>query len=88
MELETIVAIVVGVLVLAPALFFTWETSDGQGLALKAAKFLGLIASVFPLIGVALWRLRRDSESGYGQRCAVMAILGVFLMILSGTLGR
>ncbi len=59
MQLETIAGIVVGIIVLAPALFFTYETSEGQGVPLKLAK-----------------------------RCGVMAIIGVFLMILSGGLGH
>ena len=88
MQLETIAGIVVGIIVLAPALFFTYETSEGQGVPLKLAKFVGLVLSAFPLIGLVLWRLCHGSVTGYGQRCGVMALIGVFLMVLSGGLGH
>ena len=85
MELEQIGAIVIGIIVLAPAAYFTYDTSEGDGILMKAAKFLGLVASaaVWP-IGVVLWRFRSGYQSGYGERCGVMALIGLFLMILAG----
>ena len=85
LDLEDIARILVAVLVVAPAIVFTVETSEGNPILIKLAKFAGLVVSALPLIGYLLYRLG-DRESGYSGRCGVMALLGVFLMLLAGAM--
>lgn len=42
-------------------------------------KFLGLCISIVPIIGAIFYVAFRKKPSGYGEKCGVMALLGVVL---------
>lgn len=69
-----------GLLVLV--IVFTVQTSRGNSILAKGGKFVGLCLSIVPLIGLVLYVVARGKPSGYGERCGIMAILGMLLYAL------
>jgi hypothetical protein len=67
----------IGLLVIA--VVFTAQTSRGDGVPTKVGKFLGLVLSVVPIVGLLFYVGFRRRPSGYGEKCGIMALLGVLL---------
>jgi hypothetical protein len=58
---------------------FTVQTSRGDTALLKIGKFLGLVVSIVPILGLLFYLVFKGRPSGYGERCGVMGLLGVLL---------
>jgi hypothetical protein len=67
----------VGLLIIA--IVFTVQTSRGDTALTKVGKFLGLIVSIVPILGLFFYLGFKGRPSGYGEKCGVMALLGVLL---------
>ena len=67
----------IGVLIIA--IVFTVQSSRGDKPLAKVGKFLGLVVSIIPLVGVFFYLGFKGRPSGYGEKCGVMALLGVLL---------
>lgn len=74
----------VGLLIIAIA--FTVQTSRGDKPLTKVGKFLGLVVSIVPIAGLLFYIGFRGRPSQYGEKCGVMALLGVLLygIIMAG----
>jgi hypothetical protein len=67
---------------LVAAIWFTVETSKRDPILTKFGKFVGLVISAVPIVGLIMFVVFRRRPSGYGERCGVMAILGVILYVV------
>ncbi len=67
----------VGLLIIA--IVFTVQTSRGDTALSKVGKFLGLVVSIIPIVGLFFYLGFKRRASGYGEKCGVMALLGVLL---------
>jgi hypothetical protein len=67
----------IGLLIIA--VVFTVQSSRGETPLVKVGKFLGLVVSIIPIVGLLFYLGFKGRPSGYGQKCGVMALLGVLL---------
>jgi protein-S-isoprenylcysteine O-methyltransferase Ste14 len=67
----------IGLVLIAVA--FTVQSSRGDKPLAKVGKFLGLVVSVIPIVGLFFYLGFKGRPSGYGEKCGVMALLGVLL---------
>jgi hypothetical protein len=68
--------------VLGLAWAFTIETAKGDGTATKILKFLGLVGSIAPIVGVALFFVLRRTHRRYADRCGLMLVAGLLLTVV------
>jgi hypothetical protein len=76
----------IGLLIVA--IVFTVQTSRGNAVLVKLGKFLGLVVSIVPIVGLFFYLGFRRRPSGYGEKCGVMALLGVLLYGVISAGGR
>jgi hypothetical protein len=64
------------------AAVFAAQSSKNDALPTVLAKFLGLVASMIPVVGLVAYFKGRGRPSGYGERCGAMALLGVAIYVV------
>jgi hypothetical protein len=80
---SAIVSLVLRLVLLLLVVSFTVETSKGDAVPTKIAKFLGLLVSIVPIIGLIMFVVARGKKSGFGERCAAMAVAGVIVYLVT-----
>lgn len=71
----------IGLLIIA--VVFTIQSSRGDKPLVKVGKFLGLVISIIPIVGLLFYLGFKGRPSGYGRKCGVMALLGVLLYAIT-----
>jgi hypothetical protein len=61
----------------AVLVLLTAQASKGDSIPLKIAKFVGMLSSIVPVVGLILYLATRGRPSGYGERCGGMALMGL-----------
>ncbi len=64
-------------IILAVMVSFTVQTSRGNAIPVKAAKFVGLFVSFMPIIAILMYVIFRGKPSGYGEKCGAMGLIGM-----------
>jgi hypothetical protein len=75
-----------GLIPVAAVGFAVWygvQSSKGEGPQWVILKTLGLILSLVPIVGFIQYLMYRDRPSGYGDKCAAMALAGVVLFAIA-----
>lgn len=73
--------LVVCLVVVGLAVAFTIETTKGDSTVTKILKFLGLVASIAPIVGLVLFIVLRGAHRPYANRCGVMLVAGLVLSV-------
>jgi hypothetical protein len=78
--------LLLSVVALCLAVVLGIQASSGDGIGWKILKILGVLVSIVPIIGLIQWLVARGKPSGYGEKCGIMAIVGVVLYVVTRTL--
>lgn len=82
-QAQAVVFLVLKLVVLGLAIVFAVETSRGDRVLTKIAKFLGLFISVIPIVGLIFYLFARGKKSGFGERCGGIALAGIALYAIT-----
>lgn len=64
------------------AIVFTVKSSKGEGVLVKIGKLFGMLFAIIPIVGLIMYVALRGRPSGYGEKCGVMALLGVVWFVV------